>query len=108
MGKKIAAGLGLGIIAIATFFGLVYVFQYVWNMVMPEVLGLKVISYFQAFGILFLSRMLFGGFGFRWMNNGGKSKFWKERMHMKMCNMNEDEKEEFKRKLKEKCSGWGD
>jgi hypothetical protein len=49
--------------------------------------------------------MLIGGFGFRWANSG-KGKFWRERVKMKMQHMTEEEREEFKRRLSQKCKDW--
>lgn len=36
-------------------------FQWLWNNTMPEVFGLKLISYWQAFRLLLIAAMLFGG-----------------------------------------------
>ncbi len=55
-------GLGvvlLGAVAVAVF-GLVV--MSLWNWLMPAILGLKAISYWQAMGLLVLSRILLGGF----------------------------------------------
>lgn len=105
MPKQIAKGIGLGVLMVAMFFVLVFVFQYIWNMTIPAVFGLREISYTQAVGLLIISRMLIGGFGFRWANSG-KQKFWRERVKMKMRNMSEEEREEFKRRLSQKCKEW--
>ncbi len=34
-----------------------------WNWLMPALFGLKAVTYWQAFGIVLLSKMLFSGFG---------------------------------------------
>jgi len=34
-----------------------------WNLLMPQILGLPAISFWQALGLLMLSRILFGGHG---------------------------------------------
>ncbi len=53
------AVLGLLFIAIfAVIFGLAV--QYLWNWLMPELFGLGTISYWQAIGIVILSKILFG------------------------------------------------
>lgn len=36
-----------------------------WNGLLPAILGVKTISFWQAIGILVLSKILFGGFGGR-------------------------------------------
>jgi hypothetical protein len=35
-----------------------------WNCLLPEILGVKSITFWQAMGILILSKILFGGFHF--------------------------------------------
>jgi hypothetical protein len=37
--------------------------QFIWNSVMPELFGLKTITFWQGFGIIILAKLLFGGFG---------------------------------------------
>lgn len=39
--------------------------QLLWNVLMPEIFGLKIISFWQSFGLLLLSKILFGGFRFK-------------------------------------------
>jgi hypothetical protein len=57
--------LAIGGILLAGLFALVLgiVVQWLWNWLMPDIFGLRQISYWQAFGLLFLGRLLFGGFG---------------------------------------------
>jgi hypothetical protein len=58
-------GLTIGGLFLAALFALVLgiVAQMLWNWLMPDIFGLKEISYWQAVGLLFLGRLLFGGFG---------------------------------------------
>ena len=37
--------------------------MFLWNILMPEIFGLTVLSYWQAVGLVVLARILFGGFG---------------------------------------------
>ena len=78
-----------------------------WNAILPPVIGLHEITYWQAVGILILSRILFGGFSGggsrrrspsmrkeKWMNmsNEGKLKFqeeWKNRSGSGFTNQQE-------------------
>ncbi len=39
--------------------------QLLWNWLMPAIFGTQTITYFQAFGLLLLSRILFGRMGQR-------------------------------------------
>ena len=66
-GWRIARLIGFGVagICLAALFALVLgvVVQWLWNWLMPDIFGLKQISYWQAFGLLLLGRLLFGGLG---------------------------------------------
>jgi len=55
--------------AFALVFGLVV--KLLWNWLMPAIFGLGTISYWQAFGIVLLAKLLFGGFGHHHSANGG-------------------------------------
>lgn len=52
-------------IAAAAVFALVFGFlvMYLWNWLMPLILRLPEITYWQAFGIVILAKLLFGAFG---------------------------------------------
>jgi hypothetical protein len=50
-------------VAFALVFGLVV--KLLWNWLMPALFGLGEISYWQAFGIVILAKILFSGFGHR-------------------------------------------
>jgi hypothetical protein len=64
-------------VAAAIIFAIVFglVVQVVWNRVMPPVFGLGPITYPQAFGLLLLAKVFFGGIGMR-----GRG-FGRHRMH---------------------------
>jgi hypothetical protein len=49
------------LIAVIFFILFTFVFRWIWNAVVPEVFGLKVITFWQAIGILILASILFGG-----------------------------------------------
>ena len=55
-------------IVFAALFG--FVIMWLWNWLMPELFGLSIISYWQAVGLLILSKILFGGLG---CGNSGSS-----------------------------------
>ena len=56
---------------IGIFFLVGYVLMQLWNWLMPDVFGLPVITYWQAFGILILAKIIFG---FGGGNGPGKHK----------------------------------
>ncbi len=71
-----------------------------WNAILPEVLGVKELSYWQALGLLALCRLLFGGFG------GGPRKppFASRRFNEKWMNLSEEEKVKMKEEWRKKYS----
>jgi hypothetical protein len=54
-------------VAFAVVFALVFgiVVMFLWNWLMPAIFGLGEISYWQAFGLVILAKLLFGAFGHR-------------------------------------------
>jgi hypothetical protein len=63
----------VGGLAAAVVIGLVFgIFvRELWNWLMPDLFGLKTITYWQAFGIVILGQLIFGGSSSR---GGGESK----------------------------------
>lgn len=47
--------IAIGIFALVT--------MWLWNALIPDIFGLPEIGYFQALGLLILTRLFFGGFG---------------------------------------------
>ena len=85
---------------IAGAFALGYVVMHLWNWLMPAIFaGAATISYTQAFGLLILSRILFGGWkgrcgGGHWGHRGGH---WRSRFKEKWEGMSEEEREKLRR-----------
>lgn len=48
-------------LAIAVFFAIVALFQWLWNITMPELFELKTLRYWQAFRLILIAGVLFGG-----------------------------------------------
>ena len=67
-----AAAITAGIVCVALV-GLIVVV--LWNALMPEIFGLPSIGYWQAVGLLVLSRLLFGGFFRGWRRGMGRPRF---------------------------------
>jgi succinate dehydrogenase hydrophobic anchor subunit len=47
--------------ALVIFFVLIVIFKWLWNITMPDVFGIKEVTFWQAFRILILASILFGG-----------------------------------------------
>jgi hypothetical protein len=63
IGRIIGAVIGGVIMAVVFAFVFGIVVKVLWNWLMPGIFGLPIITYWQAFGIVILTKMLFGGFG---------------------------------------------
>ena len=67
IGQTIAKKIAIGI---ALFFGFLFfiffggiVVQWLWNWLLPDIFGLRRVTFWEALGLLALCRILFGGFG---------------------------------------------
>lgn len=83
------------------FLGVTWIVMLLWNCLLPEIFGLKAITYWQAMGILILSKILFGGFHF----GKGMRDFKERKMREKMMGLSPEEREKFKEVWKNKCEG---
>ncbi len=54
----IVVGIAIAVVLIAI---LVFIFRWLWNSTMPDVFGVKALSFGQALKILILASILFGG-----------------------------------------------
>lgn len=89
-GKKIVLVL-LIVTVVATVFGLVVML--LWNWLVPDLFNGPVITFWQALGLLVLSKLLLGGF---WRKGGDH---WKHKWKHKMAHMSPDQKERFKERF---------
>ena len=84
-----------------------FIVMNLWNAILPDVLGVKMITFWQALGILVLSKILFSGFGgFHHKREQIKNRF-RQKMMDKWSTMTPEEKQKFKEQLKNRCRGWG-
>ena len=54
---------GFGVLGIAGVFAFTFVVMWLWNWLVPELFKGPVLSYWQTFGLLILSKILFSGIG---------------------------------------------
>ncbi len=94
----ILKGIGFGILAAAFIFAVGWVVMMLWNWLMPEIFtGANEISYWQAMGILLLSKILFGwGRGCRGRGHWQGRQDWRTKMRDKWNTMSPEEREKFK------------
>ena len=80
--------IGIGAVILVAWLGGTIV-KLLWNWLMPELFGLPMLTYWQALGLLALSRILVGGMG----RGGGGHRKWSR-----------EDKERFRARVKER---WG-
>ena len=77
-----------------TVFG--FVVKELWNALMPGIFGWRMITFWQALGLLVLSKILFGGFH----RHGGSRKPWGNRMRERWESMTPEEREKFRQGMR--------
>lgn len=96
----------IALLFIAGLFLLPYIVMLLWNGILPEIIGVKTITYWQAVGIFILCKLLFGGF-----KGGGNHHHKKHQMmkkHFKNCCNNNDNKSSMKEALRDKFMNMSD
>ncbi|HVS96280.1 MAG TPA: hypothetical protein VHE54_07330 [Puia sp.] len=71
-----------------------------WNALMPDLFHLPVITFWQALGLLVLSKILFGGF------RGGGARPWRNKARQRWMDMTPEERERFKAEWGRRCRGY--
>ena len=89
----------IGVIGVVATTVLGFVVMSLWNWLAPPVFGLRTITFWQALGILILSKILFGGFRGR-PGYGGP---WKRRMSERWQQMTPEEREKFRQGMFSGC-----
>jgi hypothetical protein len=97
-GKFIIGGIFLGTIAITAF---TFATMLLWNWLMPAIFALGTITFWQALGLLALSKILFSGFGHAHrVHDSRRKKYWNSKFEEKWQNMPRDKRWEYWRKAK--------
>jgi hypothetical protein len=73
-----------------------------WNWLLPPLFGWRMLTFWQAVGILALCRILFGGVSGR----GWHRRYSGHRMGGRWANMTPEEREKFRQGMRERC-GFG-
>jgi hypothetical protein len=91
--------IGIAAMVLAAFLGGSIV-KWLWNALLPPLFGLPAVTYWQALGLLALSRILFGGFSS--CGRGRMRGAMRERMEERMVAMTPEERERFRAALRAK------
>jgi len=76
---------------------------HLWNWLVPSLLGLRTITFWQAIGILALCRILFGGIG-------GRPRYrsnFRRRMSERWQHMTPEDREKFRQGMRGGCGPFG-
>ena len=101
--RWVIKGLKIGAIALvaASVFG--FMVMSLWNWLAPALFGARTITFWQALGILILSKILFGGFRGR----PGYGGHWRRRMGERWEQMTPEEREKFRQGMVSRCGRAG-
>jgi len=92
--------LKFGLFAILAVTAVSFLMMSLWNALMPGIFSVRAISFWQALGLLLLSKILFGGFR---PHTGGGGFGWRRRMTERWEQMTPEEREKFKQGMRRGC-----
>src|SRR5579872_4872962 len=101
-GRRVARILKFILFAIAAAAVMSFVVMSLWNWLVPALFGGRTIGYWQALGVLILSKIPFGGFR---RPGGGFS--WRRRMMERWEAMTPEEREKFREGMRGRCGPLG-
>lgn len=87
------------------FFFFAWITYILWNWLIPVLFAGPAITYWQALGLLVLTKILFFGLSGQrqcYPEGTGPQKHWKHRFYEKMSALSPEEKEAFKKKMRDK------
>ena len=80
------------------------VVMHLWNWLLPTLFGWRLITFWQAVGLLALCRILFGGLGGHGHHG---SRFRGRHMGRRWEQMTPEEREKFRQGMRGRCGGFG-
>jgi len=98
---------GLRFLAFGLFLGALvgFVVMWLWNALLPAILGVSTITFWQALGLLVLSRILFGGYGGRGFGGGHNNRqHWREKMAGRWQQLTPEQRDRMKQQWRDRCN----
>jgi hypothetical protein len=94
----------IALFVIASIVVMAAVIMWTWNWLVPDLFHGPLINFYQAIGLMILSRLLFRGFhGFKGRGmHYGRLENWKEKFEK----MTPEEKDKMRELWKKRCGGW--
>lgn len=101
-GKKV---LGIILVVMAAFAVFSLVVMSLWNAVLVPVLHISAVNFWQAAGILILSKILFSGF--KAGGPMGRSGYrWNKELKEKWQHLSPEERDKMKQEWRQRCNRW--
>jgi hypothetical protein len=97
--KGISRGLRIAVMVIVACAVFGFVVMSLWNWLMPPLFGWRTIGFWQAIGLVLLSKILFGGFRGGW----GRGRHWRRGMRERWENMTPEQREQMRERLQACC-----
>ena len=102
MKSRVARIVKFAVFGLVFFALFTFVVKWLWNWLMPALFGMHLITFWQALGLLVLSKILFGGF-----RGGPHTQWgWRRRMMERWEKMTPEEREKFRQGLRGGCGGF--
>jgi hypothetical protein len=81
--------------------------MHLWNWLLPTLFGWRLITFWQAIGLLALCRILFGGWSSHGGNRSNMRRRMRERMDERWEKMTPEEREKFRQSWRARCGNFG-
>jgi hypothetical protein len=92
------------IVGIALFMGIGgWIVMHLWNWLLPALFGWRMISFWQALGMLILCRILFGSHGWRGGSRSGMRERMRDRMRTRWPEMTPEQRERMRQRWAAAC-----
>ena len=99
--RKVGMFILFGVAALTVFS---LIIMTLWNAILPAVIHVSAINFWQALGILILSKILFSGFRGRGWHH--RRRQWRENMDEKWQQMTPEQREKFQKEWRSRCGPW--
>ena len=97
--NRVARVIKIMLFAVIAFVVFGFVVMALWNWLMPALFGWRLITFWQAVGLVILCKILFGSFH----SHGGGGRHWRRRMREHWEQMTPEEREKFREGMRGWC-----
>ena len=105
-GRWGAKGAAFLVLVLAVITALSFVVMSLWNALIPALFHGPIVTFWQAVGLLVLSKILFGGFrgrgGHGWHGRRWRGEMWRQKWE----SMTPEERDRLRARFKHRCGGW--